>query len=115
MYNKKLEKTLDYSHIEQLTIHEGSKVPNFLIEGCTKEEYDFYFHLKRDSSDLLVWSKSCIQLYEKQIQDLDQTSLSEIDKYQILKGWLYTFQVTLENWVKVCERNQEERKNNECK
>ncbi|SFJ86763.1 hypothetical protein [Thermoflavimicrobium dichotomicum] len=114
MDNKKLESSLDYGLIEPLTIHERSKVPEALTEGCTEQEYDLYFRLKRESPDLLAWSKSCIQLYEKQLQDLDQTNLEDIDKYQILKGWLHVFQVTLENWVKACEGKQEERKNNEC-
>ncbi|MFC4076187.1 hypothetical protein [Salinithrix halophila] len=99
----------DYGLIQPLTIPPESKIPDPFHGNSTAEEYDQYFRLVRNSPDLANWSKACLGLYENHLRDLDMTSLDEADKYQILKGWINVFQVTLERWVQGYEIEEERR------
>ncbi|MFS1512055.1 hypothetical protein VQL36_06405 [Chengkuizengella sp. SCS-71B] len=102
------ELDLDYGLIKPLSIPKNSKVPDLFSGRSSEEEYDLYFRLKRNNPDLIDWSKNCILLYEDQLHDLDGTSLEAIEKYEILKGWLNVFQVTLEKWVDISQSEQRE-------
>ena len=94
----------DYGLIKPITIHPDSKVPYSLSAVSTDEEYDLYFRLQRNALDLLEWSKSCIDIYENHIKDLEESNLTDREKYEIIKGWGNIFQIALENWIKSCEK-----------
>lgn len=101
----------DYHLIQSLAIPEDSKVPDALHGISTATEYDLYFRLMRTSPDLKEWSKTCLCLYENQAKDLDETSLDDKEKYQIVRGWLVIFQVTLEKWLKIYEVSGKDEQN----
>lgn len=90
----------DYNLIKPLAIPDHSKIPDKL---STSTEYDLYFRLIRSSPDLIQWSETCLGLYENQAKDLDGTNLDDQEKYQIVKGWLVVFQITLEKWLKMSQ------------
>lgn len=109
MSDKKERKNFDYGLIEPLTIPPESKVPDSVHGNSTEEEYDQYFYLLRNSPDLVDWSKSCLNLYQNHVKDLERSNLDVEDKYKIIKGWLNVFQVTQEKWVQICEKEQQRR------
>lgn len=93
----------DNSLIAPLSIPDESRVPDPTTGRSTPEEYDLYFRILRDNPGLLEWSRACISIFDTQLHDLDQTSLTVEEKLEILQGILLVQRVTLEKWVKTGE------------
>lgn len=91
-----------------ISLPAGSKVPDPSTGLSTSEEYDLYFCILRDNPGLLEWSRMCLSVYDAQLKDLDQTSLTADEKVEILKGILLVQRVTLEKWVKTGESLRKE-------
>lgn len=90
--------------VEELSIPEGSKVPDPARGRSTPEEYDAFFRLVRGQPSLLKWSRSCVKVLAEQLDDLEAASLTAEQKCRILEGMLLVQRVTLERWVELGER-----------
>src|SRR5438477_1443141 len=101
MSEKKQDVSLDYGLIAPLSIPEDSKIPDPVKKSSTSAEYDLYFRIVRANPDLLEWTKTCLQIQRVQIEDLDRSSLSDQEKYALLKGLSVVYGITLEKWVKI--------------
>jgi hypothetical protein len=100
---KKDEVCSDDDLLAMISLPAGSQVPDPSTGLSTSEEYDLYFRILRDNPGLLEWSRVCLSVYDAQLKDLDQTSLTPDEKLQILHGILLVQRVTLEKWVKTGE------------
>jgi hypothetical protein len=89
----------DYGLISPLALPPDSKVPDADTGGSNDAEYDLYFRIVRDDPGLLEWSRTCVRVDGKLLEDLEGTSLSPEDKYRILQGLVTVYGVTLERWV----------------
>lgn len=89
--------------IETLSIPESSKIPDPADGRSTKAEYDRYFRLVRDNPDLLRWSRTCLDLFGRQLADLSTSTLDWQERSQILEGMLLIQRITLEKWVRLGE------------
>lgn len=95
---------LDYGLIAPISIPSDSKVPDPASGASTSQEYDAYFRILRDApDDLLSWSKTCLAVQERLLEELEQTSLTAEDKCEILRGFLLVQCVTLQRWVTAAE------------
>lgn len=97
----------DFGLIAPLSLPPESKIPDPASGSSTAAEYDMYFRIVRDNPGLLNWSRTCLEIYRAQIEDLDKTSLSPEEKYRLLKGLTAVYGITLEKWVKIGEAIQQ--------
>jgi hypothetical protein len=91
-----------------LSIPSESKVPDPINGLSTPAEYDLYFRILRNNPGLLEWSRSCLDTYDSQLQELDSTTLTAEEKYQIAIGIVLVQRITLERWVKTGEAIRKE-------
>jgi hypothetical protein len=95
---------LDYGLIAPISLPSDSKVPDPASGASTSEEYDAYFRILRDApDDLLSWSRTCLAVQERLLDELERTSLDAEDKCEILRGFLLVQRITLQRWVKAGE------------
>lgn len=103
MSDKDEDPSLNAEVILPLSIPADSKIPDPLTGVSSPDEYDLYFRILRNNPGLLEWSRTCLDIYDLQLKDLDQTSLTVEEKVQILEGILLIQRFTLEKWVKTGE------------
>lgn len=88
----------DHGLIAPITLPVDGRIPD--ADGLsTKAEYDSYFRLKRERSDLEAWSRACLDVQRQILADLDDTGLSAEDRSDILAGCVVLLQTTLVRWV----------------
>ncbi|PEZ46360.1 hypothetical protein CN345_01655 [Bacillus thuringiensis] len=104
MSNKELTDGL----ITSIDIDLQSRIPSTLHNLSDINEYDHYFCLHRHAIDLSQWSKNCVILYKNQTRDLENTSLTDADKYEMMKGWSQIFRLTIENWMIILNKERTE-------
>ncbi len=90
---------LDYGLIAPLGIPKDGKIPDAAAGSCGREEYDRYFRLRREDQELAQWSRSCLDVQRRLLDDLDATDLSAQDRCDIMAGWLVVMHCTLEKWL----------------
>jgi excinuclease UvrABC ATPase subunit len=94
--------------IAAISIPAGSKIPNPSSDLSTPTEYDMYFRIIRSNGGLIEWSRACLDIFDRQVRDLENTSLTLEEKSFILQGILTIHKITLEKWVKAGEILQQE-------
>src|SRR5438093_1547802 len=85
--------------VAHLSIPEGSKIPDPSTGLSSPAEYDRYFGIRRDNPGLLDWSRTCIKIYDAQLDDLNRTTLTAEERCEILKGMVLVQRLTLEKWI----------------
>ncbi|MBO0832206.1 MAG: hypothetical protein J2P29_09580, partial [Actinobacteria bacterium] len=89
----------DYGLIEPISLPADGQIPDAVTGSSSPPEYDRYFRLTRERPDLAAWSRSCLLVQRRVLEDLGTTSLSAEDRCDILAGCLVTLQATLERWL----------------
>jgi hypothetical protein len=89
--------------IRPIGLPEDSKVPDPTSGVSTSEEYDIYFRIVRENPDLLAWTRTCLDIQKAQIEELDHTSFSQEEKYELLRGLTVVYGITLERWARIGE------------
>lgn len=90
---------MDHGLISPISISPESRIPDPTSGSSTKKEYDLYFRIRRDNSGLVAWSKTCLDVQRRLLEDLQQTSLTAEDRCEILRGILVVQSLTLEKWI----------------
>jgi hypothetical protein len=89
----------DYGLVGPISIPEGQRVPDTVYGIATSAEYDRYFRLERRCMDLAEWTRSCLIVNGELTKDLDQSTISDRDKRDILVGIVTMQNVTLSHWL----------------
>jgi hypothetical protein len=93
----------DYGLIEPISLPGAAKIPDGVTGIASSVEYDRYFRLSRDATDLVTWTRTCLTVNKALVEDLDQTGLDGADKVDILAGLVTVQDITLARWVDVAE------------
>jgi hypothetical protein len=89
----------DYGLISPISLPRDGRMPDTATGASGQAEYDTYFRVVRESPGLVEWSRSCLQVQRRVLTDLDATSLSPQERYDIIAGCLVVMQTTLEQWL----------------
>jgi hypothetical protein len=76
-----------------------SRIPDSGPGSATPGDYDRYFSLDRQPTDLRQWTAGCLSLEKDLLSDLEETELNEHDRNQILVGLVIVYRATLERWM----------------
>lgn len=88
--------------ISAISIPESSRIPDGHGRS-TPAEYDLYFRILRENSGLVDWSRTCVSTLDAQLDDLENSSLSEEEKNLILQGMIQVISTTLQKWIRLSE------------
>ncbi|WP_156623985.1 hypothetical protein [Mycobacterium sp. 852002-40037_SCH5390672] len=101
MADDSVSELLDYGLVAPISIPKEDGVPEE-VDGVTRPlEYEEYFRLQRASIDLVEWTRTCIKVNYELIKDLDESSISESDKRDMLVGIIRVQNTTLLRWLAV--------------
>jgi hypothetical protein len=89
----------DYGLITPISIPEDGKIPDAAVGTSSRDEYDRYFRLVREQPELVTWSRSCLDVQRRLLDDLWSTGLSAEERCDILAGCLVVLLSTLEKWL----------------
>ena len=89
----------DYGLIAPISIPNDGKIPDAGAEESSPEEYDRYFRLVREDPELTKWSRSCLDVQHRILDDIKATELSVEDRCDILAGCVVILLSTLEKWL----------------
>lgn len=89
----------DYGLIEPISLPADGQIPDVVTGSSGPMEYDSYFRLTHEHPDLAEWSRSCLLVQRRILEDLGTTGLSAEDRCDILAGCLVTLHATLERWL----------------
>lgn len=89
----------DYGLIAPISIPNDGKIPDAEAGRSNRDEYDRYFRIVREDPELTRWSRSCLDVQQRILDDLDATELSAEDRCDILAGCVVILISTLERWL----------------
>lgn len=94
----------DYGVVRPVSLPPDGRIPDPATGSSTPAEYDRYFRILRDDPSLLRWSRSCLEVQERLLDDLNASGLTPDERCEVLRGCVLILQTTLEKWVKVGDR-----------
>jgi hypothetical protein len=77
-----------------------SRIPDPSSGTATQADYDLFFSLQRQATDLLDWTADCIALEQELLPDLSAADLSDREQKEILAGLVILYRSTLERWAR---------------
>ena len=93
----------DYGLIAPIALPADGLIPDPASGQCGQEEYDAYFRLVRGQPDLTEWSRSCLTIQQRMLDDLEHSALPAQERAAIMKGCLVIVHNTLKCWVDVAD------------
>lgn len=95
---------MDVAEPRALRLPPDSRIPDPSPGSALPRDYDHYFSIDRQPTDLSEWTASCLSLEKDLLSDLHATDLSERDQNQILVGLVIIYRATLERWKRAAHR-----------
>lgn len=91
----------DFGIIATISLPPESLVPDPVTGASGPQEYDRYFRIDRVPGGLQEWSRTCVTLTQKVLDDLRENGggLDDRDERDLLKGFLVLTQTTLDRWA----------------
>lgn len=84
---------------ETISLPTDSKIPKLENILANADSYDEYFNIVRDTTGLIKWSRSCLNLHDLQLEDIETSSLTSEEKVDVLQGMLLVQRMTISKWI----------------
>ena len=98
----------DFDLIAPIALPDDGLIPDPAGGTAGQAEYDAYFRLVRGQPDLAAWSRSCLEVQRRVLDDLHRSSLPTEERASIMEGCLVIAHSTLKRWVDVADRERQE-------
>jgi hypothetical protein len=89
----------DNDVVAPISLPPDGRVPDPASGMSTSQEYDTYFRIDRSGTDLVNWSRTCLEVQDRVMRDLGNTDLSAEDRFDIARGLLAISRLTMTRWM----------------
>jgi hypothetical protein len=89
----------DSEVVALISLPPEGRIPDPACGAATCGEYDAYFRIDRTANSLADWSRTCLEIHDRVLADLDNAALEAQDRFDIARGLLTVMRLTLTKWT----------------